>query len=119
MMSFLRGDLPWYKARGYNKPASKSQVVRMKEKLNFDVSELHVFHSFSFLLFIYCVIINRQAFCIGAARRMAQYFKYLRNNLKFSTKPNYAYLRKLFRAALSDIGEKEDYKFDWLTKGNY
>lgn len=44
---------------------------------------------------------------------MIEYFKYARNELQFSTKPNYPYLRKLFREALSDMGEKEDFVFDW------
>lgn len=47
---------------------------------------------------------------------MVEYFEYVRNELEFSTRPNYPYLRKLFRAALSDLGKKEDYIFDWTTK---
>lgn len=47
---------------------------------------------------------------------MAQYFKYLENKLDFKTKPDYSYLRGLFRSALSDIGQKDDKDFDWSSK---
>lgn len=44
---------------------------------------------------------------------MRDYFKYIRKELKFLTKPNYSYLISLFRSALTDLNETEDFKFDW------
>lgn len=38
LMSFLRGELPWDYVPGYDKPAYKSRMVKMKENLDFDVS---------------------------------------------------------------------------------
>lgn len=39
LMSFLRGDLPWDAVRDYKQPAYKSQVVSMKQNLDFNVSK--------------------------------------------------------------------------------
>lgn len=40
LMSFLRGKLPWDGAPGFNDPADKSEFVKMKENLDFDVRKL-------------------------------------------------------------------------------
>lgn len=116
LMSFLRGDLPWDKAPGYDQPANKSRVVQIKETLNFEVSELFFIRPYFRSNPLLHSLPDRQDFCKGYAKQMVEYFKYVRNELEFSTKPNYPMLRKLFRSALSDMGEKEDYKFDWSSK---
>lgn len=46
---------------------------------------------------------------------MEEYFDYVREDLEFTTKPDYAYLRALFREALESINEVEDFVFDWTT----
>lgn len=81
--------------------------------MNSSPSTVHSFHLASYLFILFY---GRQSFCRGYAKQMVDYFNYVRNELEFSTRPNYPYLRKLFRAALSDLGKKEDYIFDWTTE---
>lgn len=38
LMSFLMGELPWDRARGYDKPSYASEMVKIKEKLDLEVS---------------------------------------------------------------------------------
>lgn len=47
LMLFLRGNLPWDSVRGYEEPAYKSKMVKMKETLDFQVNYID-FDRFSF-----------------------------------------------------------------------
>lgn len=51
------------------------------------------------------------------AWQMAEYMKYVRK-LDFYAEPDYEYLRQLFVSALADMGQTEDFNFDWPTNKN-
>ena len=50
--------------------------------------------------------------CEGLPSAFAEYLKYARN-LKFSQKPNYKYLRRIFRICMRKNKFKYDYLYDW------
>jgi hypothetical protein len=45
------------------------------------------------------------------------YFNYCRK-LKFEEKPDYAYLRKLFKDLFFRMGYEYDYNYDWILRKN-
>ena len=45
------------------------------------------------------------------------YLNYCRN-LKFEEKPDYNYLRKLFKDCMSRNGYENDFMYDWVLKKN-
>ena len=49
--------------------------------------------------------------CEGLPSAFAEYLKYARN-LKFSQKPNYKYLRRIFRICMRKSKFKYDYMYD-------
>lgn len=85
IMYFLRGSLPWQGLKANNK---KQKYDRISEKkLSTPVEVL----------------------CKGYPPEFATYLNYTRS-LRFADKPDYAYLRKLFR----DLAIREGYQFDCL-----
>ena len=50
--------------------------------------------------------------CKGFPSEFVTYFQYCRS-LRFDDKPDYAYLRKLFRELFTREGFQWDYVFDW------
>lgn len=53
--------------------------------------------------------------CAGLPREFATFLEYARS-LKFGAKPNYAYLRRLFRRLFSRKGFRYDHVYDWTEK---
>jgi len=53
----------------------------------------------------------------GLPEEFNQYLSYCRN-LKFEEKPDYTYLRKLFKDLMHKNGFECDYLYDWIIKKN-
>jgi casein kinase I family protein HRR25 len=87
-MYFLRGSLPW---QGLKAATKKQKYDRIMEKKMTTPTEL---------------------LCRGFPNEFAVYLNYARS-LRFDDKPDYGYLRKLFRDLFVREGFQYDYVFDW------
>lgn len=88
MMYFCRGSLPW---QGLKAATKKQKYDRIMEKKMTTPTEL---------------------LCRGFPNEFAIYLNYTRS-LRFDDKPDYSYLRKLFRDLFVREGFQYDYVFDW------
>jgi casein kinase I homolog HRR25 len=88
MMYFCRGSLPW---QGLKAATKKQKYDRIMEKK---------------------MTTSTEALCRGFPNEFAIYLNYTRS-LRFDDKPDYAYLRKLFRDLFVREGFQYDYVFDW------
>lgn len=90
LMYFNRGSLPW---QGLRAPTKKQKYERISEKkIETAVEQL----------------------CKGFPQEFAQYLNYCRS-LNFEDKPDYSYLRKLFRELFMREGYKYDSMYDWVV----
>jgi len=90
-MYFLRGSLPW---QGLKAATKKQKYDRIMEKKMTTPTEL---------------------LCRGFPSEMAIYLNCCRS-LRFDDKPDYSYLRKLFRDLFVREGFQYDYIFDWSVQ---
>ncbi|KAK4764140.1 hypothetical protein SAY87_013578 [Trapa incisa] len=88
LMYFLRGSLPW---QGLKAGTKKQKYEKISEKK---------------------VSTSIEALCQGYPSEFASYFHYCRS-LHFDDKPDYAYLKRLFRDLFIREGFQFDYMFDW------
>ncbi|KAH9818465.1 kinase-like domain-containing protein [Melampsora americana] len=88
LMYFLRGSLPW---QGLKAATKKQKYDRIMEKKMTTPTEF---------------------LCRGFPNEFAIYLNYTRS-LRFDDKPDYSYLRKLFRDLFLREGFAYDYVFDW------
>ncbi|XP_024178710.2 casein kinase 1-like protein 2 isoform X1 [Rosa chinensis] len=89
LMYFLRGSLPW---QGLKAGTKKQKYEKISEKK---------------------VSTSIEALCRGYPTEFASYFHYCRS-LRFDDKPDYAYLKRLFRDLFIREGFQFDYVFDWM-----
>ena len=89
---FARGSLPWEGLRAKTADEADRSIKEMKESL------------------------SGEALCEGVLpREFARYIDYARS-LGFGEKPDYSYLRRLFRRLFAAEGFKRDNVFDWTEK---
>ncbi|KAL7191154.1 hypothetical protein ACSBR2_023258 [Camellia fascicularis] len=88
LMYFLRGSLPWQGLKAGNK---KQKYEKISEKK---------------------VSTSIEALCRGYPTEFASYFHYCRS-LRFDDKPDFAYLKRIFRDLFIREGFQFDYVFDW------
>lgn len=88
LMYFLRGSLPW---QGLKAGTKKQKYEKISEKK---------------------VSTSIEALCRGYPTEFASYFHYCRS-LRFDDKPDYAYLKRIFRDLFIREGFQFDYVFDW------
>ncbi|XP_039028422.1 casein kinase 1-like protein 2 isoform X2 [Hibiscus syriacus] len=88
LMYFLRGSLPW---QGLKAGTKKQKYERISEKK---------------------VSTSIEALCRGYPTEFASYFHYCRS-LRFDDKPDYSYLKRIFRDLFIREGFQFDYVFDW------
>ncbi|KAL1533411.1 Casein kinase 1-like protein 2 [Salvia divinorum] len=88
LMYFLRGSLPWQGLQAGNK---KQKYDRISEKK---------------------VQTSIESLCRGYPTEFASYFHYCRS-LRFEDKPDYGYLKRIFRDLFIREGFQFDYVFDW------
>ncbi|XP_019188439.1 PREDICTED: casein kinase 1-like protein 10 isoform X1 [Ipomoea nil] len=88
LMYFLRGSLPW---QGLRAGTKKQKYDRISEKK---------------------MITPIEVLCKSYPSEFASYFHYCRS-LRFEDKPDYSYLKRLFRDLFIREGYQFDYVFDW------
>jgi serine/threonine protein kinase len=88
LMYFNRGSVPWQGLRAANKKQKYEKIS--EKKMSTPVEQL----------------------CKGFPQEFATYLNYVRA-LRFDDKPDYGYLRKLFRDLFIREGFQYDYVFDW------
>ncbi len=89
LMYFSRGSLPWQGLRASNKKKRYKKIREVKS------------------------VTSVESLCKGFPKEFADYIRYCRN-LKFDEKPDYDYLKKLFRDLFAHMGFKHDYIYDWV-----
>ncbi|KAJ2745328.1 serine/threonine protein kinase [Coemansia sp. BCRC 34301] len=90
LMYFLRGSLPWQGLKAGTKKQKYDRI--MEKKMSTSTEEL----------------------CRGFPTEFAVYLNYARS-LRFDDKPDYTYLKRLFRDLFVRSDYKYDYMFDWTT----
>ncbi|XP_010469571.1 PREDICTED: casein kinase 1-like protein 5 [Camelina sativa] len=90
LMYFLNGSLPWQGLKAANK---KQKYDKISEKK---------------------VSTSIETLCRGHPTEFASYFHYCRA-LRFEDKPDYAYLKRLFRNLFTREGFQFDFVFDWTV----
>lgn len=88
---FLKGILPWQKSKATTKKEKFKKI--MQKKLETPLDKL----------------------CEGLPSEFIMYFTHCRN-LKFDERPNYSYLKDLFKELMKKLGYDYDYKYDWVIK---
>ncbi|CAN8070479.1 unnamed protein product [Agarophyton chilense] len=89
LVYLYKGVLPWQGIKTVNK---KQKYARIKDKkMNTSPREL----------------------CRDMPSQMVEYFRYVRR-LEFEDRPDYSYLRSLFRKAMDRRGMEDDGVFDWM-----
>lgn len=87
-MYFLRGSLPWQGLKAGNKKQKYEKICEKK------------------------VSTSIESLCQGYPSEFASYFHYCRS-LRFDDRPDYPYLKRLFRELFIREGFQFDYIFDW------
>jgi serine/threonine protein kinase len=87
-MYFLKGELPWQGLQAHNKKEKYDKI--MDRKVNTPIEVL----------------------CRGFAQEFATYMSYARS-LRFEDRPDYAYLKKLFKDLFFQESFQWDFIFDW------
>src|SRR6202161_30947 len=90
MLYFCRGSLPW---QGLKAATKKQKYDRIMEKK---------------------MTTSTEVLCRGFPNEFAIFLNYTRS-LRFDDKPDYAYLRKLFRDLFVRESFQYDYVFDWTV----
>jgi len=88
---FLRGSLPWQGLRAANKKQKYDKISQKK------------------------LTIPIEALCESLPEEFSTYLNYVRA-LRFDDKPDYAYLRGLFRDVSTREGLEYDEMYDWLMR---
>eukprot|EP00013_Stygamoeba_regulata_P001581 CAMPEP_0177634956 /NCGR_PEP_ID=MMETSP0447-20121125/3644_1 /TAXON_ID=0 /ORGANISM="Stygamoeba regulata, Strain BSH-02190019" /LENGTH=375 /DNA_ID=CAMNT_0019136711 /DNA_START=44 /DNA_END=1171 /DNA_ORIENTATION=- len=91
MLFFLRGNLPWQNLRANTKEEKCEKISYMK-----------------------CVT-SVETLCSGCPVEFVKYMNYVRG-LRFTEKPDYSVLRKLFRDLFLRHGYRYDLVYDWDVK---
>ncbi|OEL28466.1 Casein kinase 1-like protein 6 [Dichanthelium oligosanthes] len=90
LMYFLRGSLPW---QGLKAGTKKQKYDKISEKK---------------------MLTSIEALCKSYPSEFITYFHYCRS-LRFEDKPDYTYLKKIFRDLFIREGYQHDYVFDWTV----
>jgi casein kinase I family protein HRR25 len=90
MLYFCRGSLPWQGLKAANKKQKYDRIMQKK------------------------VTTPTEVLCRGLPDEFAMYLTYSRS-LRFGDKPDYTYLRKIFRNLFIRESLQHDYVFDWTV----
>lgn len=90
ILYFIQGSLPWQ--------GLKAKIWKQKDKLILEKKK----------------VTGTKDLCDGLPKEFTNYFNHVRS-LQFKDKPNYSYLRKIFRNLFVREGFKYDNVFDWTV----
>lgn len=93
LVYFLRGSLPWQGLPANNNKEKYEKIKKKKQSVSID------------------------KLCEGFPPEFALYFKYCRC-LKFSEKPNYKHLKRIFMIMFKEAMYVMDYAYDWVNAKN-
>jgi casein kinase 1/casein kinase 1 epsilon len=85
---FLRGSLPWQNMKANNKKEKYEKIMEKK------------------------IATQPEVLCKGFPVEFVTYLTYCRN-LKFEDKPDYGYLKTLFKDLMTKSGYEMDFQYDW------
>ncbi|KAL8167581.1 LOW QUALITY PROTEIN: hypothetical protein V2J09_009080 [Rumex salicifolius] len=102
LMYFLRGSLPW---QGLKAGTKKQKYDKISEKKMLTPIEASILNSVDRML-------SMPVLCKNYPSEFTSYFHYCRS-LRFDDKPDYSYLKRLFRDLFIREGYQFDYVFDW------
>lgn len=88
LIYFLRGKLPWQKVRGKTKEEKYDNIRKLKEGLGY------------------------KTICHGLPKELQAYLSYC-YDMEFTSRPDYNYLRSLFKNLFRQRGYTYDLIFDW------
>lgn len=91
LMYFLRGSLPWQGLRAKTKEEKYANILAKKR------------------------VTTIESLCKGFPAEFSLYFNYVRS-LQFDERPDYAYLRKIFRNVFIRERFRSDDQFDWTVR---
>ncbi|AIO01718.1 casein kinase, putative [Leishmania panamensis] len=91
LMYFLRGSLPWQGLKAHTKQEKYNRISERKQTTPVEL------------------------LCKGFPSEFAAYMNYVRA-LRFEDKPDYSYLKRMFRDLFVREGYHVDYVFDWTLK---
>lgn len=94
LVYLYRGELPWQGIRVQNKKQKYAKIRDKKQN------------------------ITTRELCRDMPSQMVEYFRYVRR-LEFEDRPDYSYLRSLFRKALERKGLVDDGIFDWMESSSH
>lgn len=94
LIYFLKGSLPWQGIKARN---VKDKYDKIKQKK---------------------ILTKIKDLCSDIPEEFSIYMNTVRR-LKFDEKPDYAYLRNLFKTLFRTLGYEYDYQFDWVQPGAY
>ena len=90
LVYFFKGSLPWQGLRANTKKAKYDKI--MEKKMTTPI----------------------EALCEGMPKEFKDYFEYVRS-LRFEDKPDYGYLKRLFKDLFVREGFQYDYNYDWCV----
>jgi len=93
LLYFLRGSLPWQGTCAKDKKEKYEKIKQIKISTKFE------------------------ALCKGLPEEFLQYLKYC-HNLGFEEKPDYDFVRKMFKDLFQKRGYEFDYIYDWTLLKN-
>lgn len=90
LMYFLRGSLPWQGLKANTKKQKYEKIMEKKMTTPIDM------------------------LCKDFPKQFQTYFEYCRS-LRFEDKPDYSYLKRLFKDLFANKGMEMDHQFDWCV----
>jgi len=93
LLYFLRGSLPWQGTRAKDKKEKYEKIKQIKISTTFE------------------------SLCKGIPEEFLHYLKYC-HSLGFEEKPDYDFVRKLFKDLFQKKGYDFDYNYDWVILKN-
>ncbi|XP_021632934.1 casein kinase 1-like protein 10 isoform X2 [Manihot esculenta] len=113
LMYFLRGSLPWQGLRAGTKKQKYDKISEKKVSTCIEIQSLMPLYA--------CVssgwailMADSEVLCKSYPSEFVSYFHYCRS-LRFEDKPDYSYLKRLFRDLFIREGYQFDYVFDWTV----
>ena len=93
LMYFLRGSLPWQGLKANTKKQKYEKIMEKKMTTPIDM------------------------LCKDFPKQFQTYFEYCRS-LRFEDKPDYSYLKRLFKDLFANKGMEMDHQFDWCVQNH-